>query len=217
MSLLDRFCDEYISEWPGRPKNVDSLINDARSAMQGSNEDWDWCREALEHPQKRWFVAKLFSRSPVPKRLLSSMVAAAIDVGNPSTNRHFIEPCIRSLGALGVLEALRKTLQEGSATEQTGAVDALYWANSNPRDEDLSDERALLRRIMVRLFLQTDFVPLQRSIISKLKPNSVEDDPLFDQVVAKARNHEDDYIRHRVEVQIGLSDGLLRPFPQRNT
>lgn len=217
MCPLNRFCDEYISEWPRRPKNVDILLQNARSAMRGSNEDCAWCREALEDPKKRWFVASLFSKAPVPKRLLSAMVEAAIDVDNPSTNRQFIEPCIRSLGALSVLKALRKALDYGGVAKQTGAVDALYWVNSNPREEDLSQERALLRKIMIRLFLETDFVPLQRSIISKLKLNAEDEDPLLKQVVTLARNHGDEYIRHRVEIQLGSSDGPFQALPQRNS
>lgn len=217
MSSLDRFCKEYISEWSGHPEHLDRLLKDARSAMQGSNEDWVWCRESLEHSKKRWFVARLFAKSPVPGRLLSSMIEAAIDVDNPSTNRHFIEPCVRSLGALYVLKALHKVLEGQSAIKQTGALDALYWVNTNPRQEDLSEERGLLRKITIKLFLETDYVPLQRSIISKLYPHSEDEDPRFSLVVEMARNHEDEYIRHRIEVQLGLSDGPLQILPLRNT
>lgn len=216
MSSLGRICDKYISEWPGRPKDVDSLAQQARSIMRGSHEDWDWCCEALKHPQKRWFVAHLFAKAPVPKRLLSSMIQAAIEVENPSTNRQFIEPCLRSLGALGILKLLRKTVEEGSVIEQTGAVDALYWVNSNPRNEDVDDERALLRRNMISLFLETDFVPLQRSIISQLGPMSGEVEPQFEQVVAIARIHPDEYIRHRVDIQVGASEEPFRMLPPRN-
>ena len=216
MSSLDRICDEYISKWPGRPQNVDSLVQDAKSNMRGSHEDLEWCREALKHPRKRWFVASLFAKAPVPRRLQSSMIQAAVEVENPSTNRQFVEPCVRSLGALGTLKTLRKTLEEGSVVEQTGAVDALYWVNSNPRNEDLADERASLRQIMIRLFLEIDFVPLQRSIISKLTPTSGEVEPLFEQVVAAARSHGDEYIRHRVEIQVGSSAGPFRMIPPRN-
>lgn len=217
MSSLDRICNEYISEWPGRPKHVDSLVQDARSILRGSHEDWEWCREALKYPRKRWFIASLFARVPVPKRLLSSMVQTAIEVECPSTNRQFIEPCVRSLGALCLLKALRKTIEGGSVTEQTGAVDALYWVNSNPRNEDLTEERASLRQHMIRLFLETDFVPLQRSIISKLEPIQGEIEPLYEQVVVKARSHEDEYIRHRVEIQVGSSEGPFQMLPPRNS
>ncbi len=217
MSSLDRICDEYISEWPRRPKHVDSLVQDARSTMRGSHEDWEWCREALKHPRKRWFVASLFAKVPVPRRLLSSMVQAAIEVECPSTNRQFIEPCVRSLGALDLLKVIRETMEEGSVSEQAGAVDALYWVNSNPKNEDLADERASLRQNMIRLFLETDFLPLQRSIISKLEPISGEVEPLFTQVVATARSHEDEYIRQRVEIQVGSSEGPFRILPQRKS
>ena len=213
MSSLDRICDEYIRH----PKHVDSLVQDARSIIGGSHEDWEWCRKALKHPIKRWFVAKLFAKTPVPRRLLSSMVQAAIKVECPSTNRNFIEPCVRSLGALRPLKALRRTMEERSVVKQTGAVDALYWVNSNPKNEDIAGERAALRQNMIRLFLETGFVPLQRSIISKLEPISGEVETLFEQVVATARSHEDEYIRHRIEIQIGSSEGPFQMLPPRNS
>lgn len=216
MSSLEHLSNEYMSEWPARPKHVDCLVKDARSILRGSKADWEWCRKSLKHPRKRWFVASIFAKAPVPKSLLPLMIEAAIEVENPSTNRQFIEPCIRSLGALHVLKALRKTLERGSVTEQTGVVDALYWVNSNPRNEDLADERASLRQSMIRLFLETDFVPLQRSIISKLEPIPGTVEPLFEQVMAKARNHEDEYLRHRVEIQAGLSVGPFQMLPPRN-
>jgi hypothetical protein len=36
------------------------------------------------------------------------------------------------------------------------------------------------------------------------------------QAVEIARNHDDDYIRHRVEVQLG-KERLLKPLPHRDT
>jgi hypothetical protein len=61
-------------------------------------------------------------------------------------------------------------------------------------------------------------VEVRRSIIPSLNLNP-EAYPeghrsLLTQVVAIARAHEDDYIRHRVEVQLG-SIGQLAPLPHR--
>jgi hypothetical protein len=40
--------------------------------------------------------------------------------------------------------------------------------------------------------------------------------PLVAQAVEIARNHDDDYIRHRVEVQLG-NERLLKPLPHRDS
>ena len=143
------------------------------------------------------------------------MIEAAIEVRNPSASRWFIEPCLRSLGAVSVLRALRTGLEGKDEVKQTGATDALYWVYFHPSKDDLSEELALLNEMMMRIFLETSFVPLHRSIISQLKPKLMKGSPLFEAVVVKARIHDDEYIKHRVEIQLGLSDGPLRMLPTR--
>jgi len=57
---------------------------------------------------------------------------------------------------------------------------------------------------------------VRRQIILSLKLNSRSYSetlkPLVSQAIEIARNHEDQYIRHRVEVQLG-NENLLLPIP----
>ena len=63
-------------------------------------------------------------------------------------------------------------------------------------------------------------VDVRRSIIPSLKleksayPDALK--PLIAEAIEIARNHDDDYIRHRVEVQLG-NERLLKPLPHRDS
>jgi hypothetical protein len=76
-----------------------------RTAQNGP-EDWQWLHDALDDPQKKWFVAEVFRFQSVPKRLRSAMLRAGIYERNPSFNRLFVEPCVRSYGSRWVKEQL---------------------------------------------------------------------------------------------------------------
>ncbi len=90
--------DAYLSARRGGNRNSTAqVVKDARHSLsEATAEDWRLLEEALHDPERKWLVAEVFSRAPVPKRLLKAMLRAGVYEVNPSFNRYFVEPCIAS-------------------------------------------------------------------------------------------------------------------------
>lgn len=75
------------------------------------------------------------------------------------------------------------------------------------------------KKLFLEIFNSSTDVDVLRSIIASLDLNKnnypLEQQILVDQAIKKARSHKDEYISHRVEVQLWNTD-LLKPLPERN-
>lgn len=215
--------DEHYHLWsevcrkPGQDAHWRMQASRKRIA-ENTVDDWRWLEASLADSDRKWFVAGVFKFQPVPRRLFGSMLRAGVLERNPSLNRVFIEPCVRSLGALRVLESLLEFLEVGTDEEKAGAASAVYQANwaGNPRNEELGELRQRIRWQMLREFVSNPDLEVRRRIIPmlKLEPEvyPTELRPLIPVAVEIARSHSDDYIRHRVEVQLG-SNGPYMAIP----
>jgi hypothetical protein len=197
-----------------RVLDADRWMQAARKRMaRNTPDDWQWLAESLAHPERKWFVAGVFELHPVPGRLLGPMLRAGVLEPSPSFNRDFIEPCVASLGARQVMEVLLRYLESGTDAEKAGAASALYWVGSNPRNEDLDDLSQRLRCRMLREFVDNPDLNVRRRIIPmlRLEPDAYPEElrPLLPVAIRVARSHPDEYIRHRVEVQLGAGGPFM--------
>ncbi|WP_396617479.1 hypothetical protein ACHZ97_09455 [Lysobacter soli] len=88
-----------------------------------------WFVSALRDTPKKWFVARILARvSPVPRALLDPLLEAALREPNPSANRLFIDPCVRTFGRNAVGERLT-ALAGMDDFANVGLEHALYWVN----------------------------------------------------------------------------------------
>ena len=149
--------------------------------------------------------------------MLKQMLLAAVLEKDPSYNRDFIQPCVQSFGPETVRIQLLEYLESGSDAEKAGAASALYWVRG---DGDSTSE--VWQRIccqMLREFVHNPNLEVRRRIIPMLDlkfrkyPRDLR--PLTKQAIDIARSHSDEYIRHRVEIQLG-GRGPLLPIPHRN-
>ncbi|WP_152050250.1 hypothetical protein [Tautonia marina] len=212
--------DEHYRLWsdarckPGQDAHWQMQAARKRVA-QNSPDDWRWLGEGLADPDRKVFVALVFKFQPVPKRLFDPMLRAAVLERNPSLNRVFIEPCVRSLGARRVILTLLGYLESGSNAEKAGAASAMYWAvwAGNPRNEDLGDLRQRFDCQMLREFVAYPDLEVRRRIIPMLRLEAdaypAELSPLIPLAVDVARSHPDEYIRHRIEVQLGAGGPFM--------
>jgi len=176
----------------------------------------------LADPRRKWFVAFLAKEGRrLPSSLHEAMLRAAIDEPNPSYNRSFVEPCVVAMGHAAVLHALHDEIEHGA--NAAGAAQAIYWVGavrlSEPATDELRQEWTRGRRLMLETFVRREDVDLRRRILPHLnlqKPESYPEDvrALIGEVVAIARAHPDEYIRHRVEIQLG-SGGPYRALPPK--
>jgi hypothetical protein len=241
MSWEEFFGAYQLARCAGDRQAIEQIIKDARRLLsQTTAEDWKLLEAALHDQERKWLVAEVFSKAPVPKRFFKAMLRAAVYEVNPSFNRYFVEPCITAFGHRVVNEALLDYVENGSDFEKAGAVNALYWAgvslcfvgdireytleNATPESRaaylELKDVWLRKRCLFLREFVSNENVDVRRSIIPSLTlkeaayPDALK--PLVAQAVKIARNHDDDYIRHRVEVQLG-NERLLKPLPHRDS
>lgn len=236
---LDELCRSFVTTRRDERAGREQIIKEARRLLRSAtSDDWLYLSDALEDYERKWFVAAIFSRSPVPKRLLKPMIRAAVYEVNPSLNREFIAPCIASYGHRVANEALLEFVETGTDFEKAGAVNALYWGgmslsypanttrftveNATPDSRaaylELKDVWDRKRCLLLREFVSNESVDVRRSIIPSLcleeaaYPEVIK--PLVSRAIDIARKHQDEYIRHRVEVQLG-NEHLLYPLPHR--
>jgi hypothetical protein len=242
--IWDEYCIEYLNARPTKhfQEAASPLLSAVhRSVRSASKKDWEWFVLALGDAQKKWFVVfALDAIGTLPKVLFMPMLRAAVYERNPSLNRKFVEPCIRCYGHLRVNEVLLDFFEKGTNFEKAGAANASYWAlmplafkGSVPNfdgENAISESRStrvalddiLLRQrcLFLQEFVSNTDIDVRRSLIPRLelKDPSVYPEhlrPLVDQAIQIARAHSDDYIHHRVEVQLDR-DRLLKPLPRRD-
>ncbi|WP_205626371.1 MULTISPECIES: hypothetical protein, partial [unclassified Sphingopyxis] len=170
----------------------------------------------LEDSDRRTFVHAVFHRQAAPKHLAAVFLQKGVNERNPSANRLFVEPAVRAMGPRRVMEQLTKLLSSGSENEQGGAVSAAYWVRGDEGEQRYRDARQRFKDAMLRQFVDTDSTYVRQRIIPMLSLDendySYDASALIAEAMHIARNHPDDYIRHRVEIQLG-SAGPFRALP----
>lgn len=230
-----------LEEHTEASRRAKMIVQDARRLLTLEDQNRDsWVYSALHDDERKWFVALVLEKN-VPRRFFAPMIQAAVYERNPSFNRRFVEPCTLSFGPRPVCQALLTYLTDGTNVEKAGASNALYWVTNplrwkpsapNFRPESatpeshaaylaLSDLRARIGCARLHEFVINSDVDVRRSIIGQLSLDPAdyptELQPLIPQAVNIARHHPDDYIRHRVEIQLGSSSGTVtfKPLPHR--
>ena len=210
--------NEYFKIWNDarfkKGEEAHLCIQEARKRVaRNSKNDWVWLKESLSNSERKWFVAEVYKFQTVPKKLFYAMLYAGILEKDPSANRVFIEPCVRSYGAYKVIERLFRYLESGSNPEKAGAVSALYWVKSNPKDENLNELKISFHSRMLNEFIENPDLEVRRRIIPmlRLEPESypAEIRARIPVAIKIARNHHDEYIRHRVEIQLGANGPFM--------
>jgi hypothetical protein len=210
---FDQLCESWRSALDiGDEAAMKDFVASARhlTSSAGASE-WNWLGSALQDENRKWFVAALFDEHSMPKCLFDRMLHAGVLERNPSFNRSFIRPCLESFGATPVLLKLFAYLQSGNDREKAGAASALYWVEPDP-DPDL-DLRERIRCQMLREFVSNEDIEVRRRII----PMLVLDESKYpedvrhhvSQAIEIARAHADEYLRHRVEIQLGAKGPFM--------
>lgn len=104
-----------------------------RASQEPSREDLTWFANALSDRWMRWFVATLYAKRPVPKRLFEPMIRAAVTDCDASDCRRFIGPCVETFGCEAVVDELGKHALDEDYKVRKGVQKCLYWVV--PADE----------------------------------------------------------------------------------
>jgi len=218
---------EYVQATKlGDKARVEELVVAARSILADRDlKDLSWLQSALKHEHRKWFVALALRKATnMPALLILPMIYTAVNQPDPSTPGSFIEPLMRCFGPRSVNLALLHILANGTDQEKCGASYSLYWGRvlvgrngiSNDPMDDVWDQK---RSLMLRTFMENEDVYLRRSVLAQLSfdeakyPEDLK--PLLPEAIRIARAHPDEYIRHRIEIQLGEGNGLHLPLPDR--
>ncbi|MDX6743909.1 hypothetical protein [Actinocorallia sp. A-T 12471] len=154
----------------------------------------------------------------LPESAFDALVRAAVHDPDPSRNRQFVEPALNAFGRRRVRAALLDYLRTGSDAERAGAVRAWYWTalplklpqvraeQADPEPDDRSVLNREYARAALEEFVHNEHLDVRRCILPGLAlsrsayPEELHH--LVDAATAIARAHPDDYIRHRIEIQI---------------
>jgi hypothetical protein len=131
----DSLADRYVQLIKAGPKSqleltaIDDFLGKAASAFpRGGDSALAWFVAALTEPPRKWFVAKILERvNPVPRTLLAPLLMAALGEPNPSANRVFVEPCVRTFGAQAVKARLNELAMQSEENDGESLANALYW------------------------------------------------------------------------------------------
>ncbi|MFJ1761499.1 hypothetical protein ACIOD2_14345 [Amycolatopsis sp. NPDC088138] len=151
-----------------------------------------------------------------PEEWFEPLIRAAVHEPDPSFTRQLVEPAITAFGHLRVQLALIAHLDTGTAPDMAGAARAWYWTeiavgyltgSDTPTAQSL-DLRGRYHRLALRRFVGETDLDVRRCILpglpldQALYPAELHD--LVTEAVRIARTSGDDYLRHRVELQVPL-------------
>jgi hypothetical protein len=158
---------------------------------------------------------------PVPGRWFTPLIRAAVHEPDPSFVRDLVDPAVAAFGRRRVRLALLDYIERGIAADAAGAARAWYWtlvplrhnAAGTPTPESVAERgryRDLDRRYSeagLRRFVTDEDLDLRRCLLPGLwlHPEAYPEDirDLVTRAIQIARSSDDEYLRHRVEIQAG--------------
>lgn len=134
----DDLADRYVQLIEAGPRSqlgrsaIDDLLGKAASTFPKNKlSDLGWFVAALNEAPKKWFVAKLLERvNPVPSILFDPLLTAALEELNPSANRVFITPCVRTFGQQAVKARLNELVTQSERHSADSITRAMYWVDA---------------------------------------------------------------------------------------
>lgn len=200
-----------------------------RILQRPSSRDVAWLADALMDPERRAFAAIAVRQAwRVPEALFEPVLRAAVLARDVSRSRALIEPLVATFGHRAVNEALLSIFTSGDNQEKLGAIRALYWAQPPLETPDrsrgfsldaaspdsrrawlaLSDVWARKTQLYLEEFVQNDEPEVRSALIPHLdlepRRHPPEMRPLVLQAARLALEHEDPYVRRRVEGVFGI-------------
>ena len=125
---------KYVSAKKLRDRNeshhqIRKLIGSIASKFPRDNsEALAWFTASLIDDERKWFTAKLLEKvSPVPKSLFDDLVLAALCEPDPSFNKWFIQPCVKTFGKEQVKAKVLQFASIPQVIENDGVNKIMYW------------------------------------------------------------------------------------------
>jgi hypothetical protein len=221
MALPGRTSDDGLSFHQSLADVLDLVGGELPAPFGPTDQDrFEW-----EHAARSAVVAAVSPLESWPDVVFTAMIQAIVHDPNPSFNRQLIEPALAVVGRRRLQMALLDLLSSGTNAEQAGAARAWYWTRvvmrfggaadreagihteESRREYDaVEDLRSQWRETQLRTFVANEDLDVRRCILPGMSLNPAHYPADLSDLVATAvriaRNHPDQYIRHRVEHQL---------------
>lgn len=186
-------------------------------------KDISWLLKVLgektaESSRKRLFIMNsLRQNNQIPEILFLPLIYTSVYERNPSLNRYFIEPCIRCYGSYRVnYELINRYMLNGTNEEKAGLARILYWSLRSSFGENIQDLVYQVRCWFLTEFVVNEDINVRRCILPHLELETFgypqELHSLIPQAINIALSHPDEYIRHRIQIQLGFNSSY-KPLP----
>ena len=183
-------------------------------------KDVSWLVEVLEQQAVEYRMRRLFimnslrKNNQIPKSLFLPLIYASIYECNPSLNRYFIEPCIRCYGSYRVnIELINRYTENGTNEEKAGLARILYWSLRSVDGENIEELINKVNCWLLTEFVNNKNVNVRRCIMPNLQLETWVYPQELHSLIETAINiglwHSDEYIRHRITIQLGYSNSYM--------
>lgn len=228
--ILERSYQDWLAKRGASGGEAHAMVSEVAKRMAVFEaDDLVWLADSLTDAQRKFFTAALFSETgTLPESLYEPMLHAAVYEPSPLQAHAFVEPCVKSFGVKRVHQTLMDYLGAGSNYEKTGAVNALHWCGERKTGNEIGRSQTdaemvklaeIQHRLYLRTFVDNTDIELRRALITHADLNvlapTMPVQELIDKVVRIARAHPDQYIRNRVEVQLGRATSQYTLPPRK--
>ena len=227
---LERIYVEWQALRGSNPGKAHALLFDSASRMLNLDaDDMRWLMVSLSDEKRKIFTAAALVASPaIPEQLYQPLIRAAVYENSPLRAQAFVEPCVKAFGTKRVYQSLIDYVEKGSNYEKAGAINALHWVSQKKtaaENEKSRPDATLMgfddyrRNLYLNTFLTNNDLDVRRSIITYVDMDDFTAPPTIKELIEKvtkiARAHPDEYIRHRIEVQLGRSPSAYSLPPRK--
>jgi hypothetical protein len=213
-----------LGEWRGALE-----LDLRRILLRPSAGDVAWLEDALLDSERRPFATLAVRQAwRIPEPLFLPVVRGAVLAADVSQSRALIEPAVTTFGHRSVNEVLLGIFVAGTNQEKLGAIRALYWAQPPLDTPDrsrgvgldaaspdarrawlaLSDLWVRKAQLYLEEFVHNDEPELRSALIPHLDLEPRRHPPELRALVLEAARlaleHEDPYVRRRVEGVFGI-------------
>ena len=195
MNWNDQYNQYYSAKTTGSNNeqhlNTEKVLRDCRAHLPKKNSpEWQWFIDALEDNEKKWFVVKVIDKlNPLPKKLFSPLLKAAIYEKCVSYNKFFLFPVCKYLNHEKILIEVLSYLDIGNIESSRGVGPILYWLSP-------SEELCIIHKVQFQLmktFIEIDDLKFRQHTLPSLSFNSEYKD-LQNEIINICRNSHDEYL-----------------------
>ena len=126
-----KYCElDSIKNRQEKHLQTEKLLKGCRANLPKKNSpEWDWFIDALNNNEKKWFVLEIIQKlHPIPEKLFSPLIRAAVNESCVSNNKFFLRPLKDEFPLERIIIEILSYLDPKDLKSARGVAPILYWA-----------------------------------------------------------------------------------------